>query len=115
MLEHLPEFGRYKLSLADDDELAARIAERTGEKPNGKKQGVPLLSWTAQREQTATLTDVMVSVRQQILAGQLKKGKAPPRVSPAPRPRTALQRAEARRDLTRHRSIVATVLPKGEG
>lgn len=76
---------------------------------------MPLLSWTAQREQTATLTDVLVSVRQQILAGQLKKGKAPPRVTPAPRPRTALQRAEARRDLTRHRSIVSKVLPGGEG
>lgn len=115
LVEHLPEFGRYKLSIADDDELAARIVARQNAAPEQARHGVPLLSWTPEREQTANLLDALTGVRQQVLAGQLGRGKKPPKVHPAPRPVTALQRAESRRSLARHHFIVSKVLPEGEG
>lgn len=117
LLEHLPEFGRYKLAVADDDELAAAILahRRNAPAPTGSGRRVPLMSWTEQRELAATLTDLLTSLRLQILAGQLPRGKKPPKVPPAARPRTALQRVEARSDLARHRLIVSQVLPRGEG
>ena len=111
----MPEFGRYKLTMADDDDLAARIVARRADAATESQRGVPLLSWTAEREQTANLLDALTGVRQQIHAGQLKPGKKPPKVGPTPRPRTALQRAETRRDLARHQFIVSKVLPGGEG
>lgn len=97
MLELLPEFGRYKLAIADDDDLADQAVSQRNDSAESKR-GVPLRSWTPEREQTANLIDVLLSVRQQILAGQLKKGRTPPKLQPSSRPRTALQRAEAKRD-----------------
>jgi hypothetical protein len=113
MVELLPEFGRYKLAVADDDDLAEQVVARRNGRPAPKAGGVSLQAWSPDREQTANLVDVLVSIRQQILAGQLKKGKKPPQVAPAPRPRTALQRAEQKRNRSHSAHLRSKLLPNG--
>lgn len=121
LIEHLPWHSAYKKALADDDEYAElllarkRTAERALRAAGRAVPSDPLISiadWDPEREQTAQLMDAIAVLRAAVIAPHMPRGKKPPKVRPAPRPDTALRRAERRAELEKHKSIVAKVLRK---
>ena len=73
-----------------------------------------LAEWTEMDDLRATLIDGFTLVQLAIAAANTPKGKRVPRFRPTPRPKTAWQRAQRRRDEAAHRDICAQVLPPPE-
>lgn len=59
----------------------------------------------------ATITDAANAIRQTVIAAQTPKGKRPPQFKPSPRPLTARERVEQRRDRQTVAEIVAIATP----
>jgi hypothetical protein len=122
IVEHLPWHSAYKKALADDDEYAERYlahqrlierSARAAGKPVPPEPPISIVDWDPEREQTALLLDALAVLRSAVIAPHMKRGKSP-KVQPAPRPETALRRAERRAQMETHKSIVAKVLRKKE-
>lgn len=120
LIEHLPWHSAYKKALADDDEIATRLLEqRRREEAEARRTGrkapahapISVADWDPEREQTAQLSDALSSLRLAVMAPNMPKGKRP-KAKPAPRPETAMARAERRAEMAQHKSIVAQVLRK---
>jgi hypothetical protein len=111
LLDQLPKWSRYKLALADDDELADLAHAAAGD---GGRGGRPRLSdWDPVEELRAEIRDGVGRIEAAIANSQRPKGKNPIRPKPSPRPMTAAQRAVRRADYATHQDIVSRVLPKG--
>lgn len=106
----MPKWSRYKLLLADDDELA-ELARGAGSGPAAR--GPRLADWDPVEELRAELRDTASRIEAAIANANRPKGKQPIRPKPAARPLTAAQRADRRADYTTHLDIVAKVLPRG--
>lgn len=106
----MPKWSRYKLLIADDDELAeqARAVPVSGPARGGR---VRLSEWDPVDELRAELRDLASRVEAAIANSVRPKGKQPARPKPAPRPMTAAQRADRRADYITHQDIVSKVLP----
>ena len=88
--------------MADDDELAERMPE-----PDGKSRGPRLSEYTAEAARLDVLADRMGELIGVVI--QLAGNKAP-RIRPAPRPETAMDRAQRRRAERRLGSLIDEVL-----
>ena len=105
-LKHLPRTSAYHQALAQDEELAARLANE----PQSKPGPPPLTEFGPDVQVLAELRDLAAA----LLAVTVKAhGGKPSKVKPYPRPETALQRARRRARFQQHRSVVARVLPPG--
>lgn len=111
LLDQLPKWSRYKLLLADDDDLA-ELARTDAPGTSGDRR-LRLSEWDPVEELRAELRDLGARVEAAIANANRPKGKRPIRPKPSPRPMTAAQRAERRADYHAHLDIVAKVLPRG--
>lgn len=64
--------------------------------------------WSVEVELLSTAVDRITELIQTVAASH---GAKPSRVTPQPRPRTAMERVEERERVRKHRSVVARVLP----
>jgi len=96
----------------DDDDVAAELIARGGDEVARKRsERFGLEGWTYERELLVGITEVLLSVRSTLIAVNTPKGKAPPKVKPLPRPRTAMDRVEAlQRQAARH-ELLAQLTP----
>lgn len=104
LVEQLPRHSRFAQALADDDELAARVVDRP-DQPTVPT--VRVTEWTPEREELAVVSD---RIGELIAVTIATRGGRPPKIPPRPRPRTALQRAAARRRRIAHEQLAARVL-----
>lgn len=105
----MPKWSRYKLALADDDELADLThTAHTGGKQAGRLR---LTEWDPVDELRAEIRDLGARLEAAIANTNRPKGKNPYRPKPSPRPMTAAQRAARRADYAIHQDIVSRVLP----
>jgi hypothetical protein len=110
LMDHLPPLSHFRRAVADDDDLARRAELAALGRPSSR--GAPSLAhWTEMDDLIATLTDGFTLVQLAIASANTPKGKSPPKFRPTPRPRSAWQRAQSRRDETVHQEIVAQLLP----
>lgn len=123
ILDRLPSHSWYSVSVTEDEEHAAMLAERLAAEPpsEGENAGPSLSSWTPE---VAVLTGVLDAVRRveyAVIAAQAGSKAAGQPPKPSPRPVTPLERALKRADFERrkakHEALVARVLrnrPKPE-
>lgn len=95
-----------QIALAQDEEAAEHQLAADDDAPSASNKP-PLESWSPEVEWLAANFDRMGELIQAVVAG-IPGGK-PPRIRPAPRPETALDRARRRRAWTRHDALVAEV------
>lgn len=103
-MEQLPAHGRYKAAIADDDELAQRMAELPVSKSFGMHE------WTPERALLTVIVEWLQALYSITVAANSTNGKGPP-VKPMPRPVTAVDRWEKRRSTEIGRSLLAQLLP----
>lgn len=103
-LRHLPRTSAYHQALAQDEELAEKLAND----PDSKPGPPPLTEFGPDVQVLAELRDLVAS----LIAVTIKAhGGKPSKVKPYPRPDTAIQRARRRARFRQHQSVVARVLP----
>lgn len=103
-LEHLPRTSAYHTAVAEDEELAERLATE----PPPPSRPPPLREFGPEVQALAEVRDLLAN----LIAVTVKAhGGKPPKVKPYPRPETALQRSRRRRRLHQHRALVDRVLP----
>jgi hypothetical protein len=95
--------------MADDDELQRYREEHTPS--HGKPRPARLTEWTALDELISTIVDVGNMIRTTIAQANAPKGKRYT-FKPTRRPKTAAQRAEARKERDTVAEIVQMVRPK---
>lgn len=103
-LAHLPRTSEYHAALADDEELAARLADEPPQ-PVGSP---PLTEFSPEVQVLAEVRDLLAA---QLAVLVKVNGGKPAKVKPYPRPVTALQRMRLRARFSRHRDLVKRVLP----
>jgi hypothetical protein len=103
LIDHLPRNSAYIEAVADDDELAERLADEQQE-----STGPRMSDWSPEREALADVVDMLGSVIQAVIAAA---GVRPPTVSRSERPQTAFDRARKRRRDRRHLELVGMLLP----
>jgi hypothetical protein len=88
----------------DDPELAEFLASQDAPPP---RPGRPALSeWTPE---VSTLTAILDRLGEVVVAVVAGAGGKPPKLTPAPRPRTALEAGRAAVRKSRHEALVAEV------
>lgn len=102
-IDNLPRNSAYVEAVSLDEELAAAAAEHKGEARRGRT--VRMRDWSPELEMATVMADRLGDAIQAIIAVQ---GGKPPRISPLPRPRTAVEKltgpeAQARKVLARVR------------
>lgn len=103
-LEHLPRTSAYHTAVAEDEDLAERLAAE----PPPPHRPPPLREFGPEVQVLAELRDLVVN----LIAVTVKAhGGKPTKVKPYPRPEPAVQRERRRRQLQQHRALVARVLP----
>jgi hypothetical protein len=104
-LDHLPRTSAYHTAVAEDEDLAKRLAT---EPPPPSNRPPPLSEFGPEVQVLAELRDLIAN----LIAVTVKAhGGKPSKVKPYPRPETAVQRERRRRRLQQHRALVARVLP----
>lgn len=103
-LRHLPRTSAYHQALAQDEDLAERLAND----PDSKPGPPPLTEFGPEVQVLAELRDLVAA----LIAVTVKAhGGKPSKTKPYPRPETAIQRARRRARFRQHQSVVARVLP----
>lgn len=110
LADNLPPYSKYKLALANDDELQRYRERRFNGKPPPPRPP-SLADWTVEDEIMTVLHDGFSMIRYTLVALQTQKGKSPPKFTPARRPMTAAERAERRRDQDAHHDILRKARP----
>jgi hypothetical protein len=90
--------------MCDDEHLAALMLDQ----PASPGQGRRISEWSPELEMLTNLYDRAGELIAAVVAAA---GAKPPKVRPAARPTTALQRVRRRQHLAAHRSLVARLLP----
>lgn len=97
--------------LNDDDDLADRILalqRASGEKPKPSEHST---EWSSVREGLARIEDaVHLLTTATLVAARIQN---PPKIPPAARPTTAMQRARSRAAMASHTRLVEKLLPEG--
>jgi hypothetical protein len=99
----MPMSSAFREAMLDDPEVAEELAKQ----PEPKGPGRPRLSEFDTH--TALLTDILDRLGDVFAAVVATGGNKPPTIKPAPRPLTGVAKARERRDLERHRDLVAEV------
>lgn len=107
LVNRLPAWSNFGRALADDDELHRWREDQRGPKTPEKPRRIS--DWTDFDELIATITDLGNALRTTIIAANSEKGKGP-KFKPLARPKTAAERAEARRDRETVADIIAIAL-----
>lgn len=107
-LPRLPRHGHYYASVLDHEESAAELL-RGG--PASTRFG--MLGWTYERDLLTSILDSMAHLNATLIQVNSKDGQRPT-VNPSPRPRTAIDRLEAREALEAHRQRVRMWAPRPE-
>jgi len=92
LIQFLPWHSKYKLAIADDPELGqlAAAAIKDLDDLDTAAVEIPLRDWDPFRDMTTGLQDKLSEVVIACLAPHMK---TPPKMTPAPRPKTARQKA----------------------
>lgn len=105
-LEHLPRTSAYHTAIAEDEDLAKRLA---AEPPPPSNRPPPLSEFGPEVQVLAELRDLIAH----LIAVTVKAhGGKPTKVKPYPRPETAVQRERRWRRLQQHRALADRVLPR---
>lgn len=105
IIDRLPRHSHYVGELYDDDDLAPYLAEMPTKKHFG------LTGWSSEIELLTSISGLLEAILSRTIAGQSKNGKGP-KVTPSPRPRTAIDRLEQKNLERQHESIVSQLIPK---
>lgn len=106
-IDRLPRDSQYVEALTSDEEWAVAVLEHEpGEQPPSRR----MAEWSTEVE---LLTSVLDAVRENTRAVVAAAGGKPGKFHPAPRPRTALERARRRRRQVVHDRLTAKLLPNG--
>lgn len=106
LIDWLPRNCAYVEALSEDDEVAEEVL-RHPENKKARGAGPRVSEWSPELERLTDLFDRMGEVMVAVVASS--GGKAP-KVRPAPRPRTAIDRLRERKRYEHHRKTVARVL-----
>lgn len=101
----LPRSSAYTEAMAGDEELAQHLPDR-GDEPAAPQRRMS--EYTAEVELLSVVADRLAEVVNVIIA--VNRGR-PGKVTPMPRPVTAMDRLRRRRREHNHKSLVARVLP----
>lgn len=104
----MPRDSAYIEALANDDE-AAQVLAAIPEHETGK--GPRLSEWSPERERLDAIYDRLGEVVQAVVGSN---GGRPPKIRPAQRPSTAVDRARRQLAFKQHQSLVARLLPHKE-
>lgn len=107
LIDRLPRNSGYVEAVANDDLVAEQILDRP--QPEGEKPQRRMSEYSADVEMLSVIAD-RLSEMINVLAAV--NGAKPGPMQHAPRPVTALERVRERRRVTKHRAIVARVLPR---
>lgn len=105
-LERLPRHSHFHAALLEDEETAASLSERS-EHTTGS---FGMVGWTYERELLTTICDLLLQLHATFIQANSEDGHRPP-VDPMPRPKTALDRVEARMAREAHRQRVRLLRP----
>lgn len=108
VVDHLPRDSAYMQALTDDDDWAEAVLR---DPPDESKPAVPtvrLADWSPELEMLTNLYDRLGEL---VRVVAMSAGGKPRKAQPAPRPRTALDRARARRRKAQHNRLVEHMLP----
>jgi hypothetical protein len=99
LVARLPEHSHYKAALVQDERYAEAVlaTEQAGTMPHHQ----PLVGWTREAAVIADLFDRLTALM----------ASDPGKVTPYPRPKTAVDRARADAALARHKARVRLMLP----
>jgi hypothetical protein len=108
LIDHLPSNSAFHAAIADDEDYARQVLEL--EEREGRPAAAPprLDEFSPEVRALAVIADKLSYLASIQVA---RAGKTPPKSEPYPRPVTALDRVRRRRDMARHRSVVARLLP----
>lgn len=107
----LPPDSRYMAALYDDDDMvAAYIAEHGHPEPS--RTDLTLEGWTPERAQLVSLTEAVMGMHRTLIAIHSKT--QPPEAPKLPRPRTAWDRFERRKNVHEARSLIERFAPQQE-
>lgn len=104
LIDRLPRHSHYVGELYDDDEIAPILADM----PKSKHFG--LTGWSSEIELLTSICGLLEALLSRTIAGQTKNGKGP-KVSPQPRPHTALDRLDQKNLERQHEELVTLLLP----
>jgi hypothetical protein len=107
LIDALPRNSHFVEALADDDDLAEHLLCQPG---NSGRAAAPMSQFSLELEMATNTYDRLGELIQAVTAAA---GAKPPKIVAYPRPRTATDRVRARRARTKHRSLVARLLPNG--
>lgn len=114
--ERLPPGCQYRAAMADDDELAARIAEVHGPPSKRRKRNRPALAgWTTEVSYLHQIANGLGRVQWAVFAAQAEKGKRGSVPKGAKGPETADDRYERMDAAREHTEIVDQVLVRRGG
>jgi hypothetical protein len=112
LIDHLPRNSAYFQALSNDDLFAAQMLDQEDTAKAGAKRAMS--EWSVEVELLSSLLDRVGELISVTLAAA--GAKKPPKVTPAPRPATAVERVRNRRRWEKHQWLTARMLPhKREG
>jgi hypothetical protein len=106
-IDRLPRDSLFVEALTSDEEWAAAVLES---EPDEQPPTRRMAEWSAEVE---LLTSVLDAVRENTRAVVAVAGGKPGRFHPAPRPKTALEKARGRKRRLIHERLTAKLLPNG--
>jgi hypothetical protein len=107
LIDALPRNSFFVEALADDDDLAEQLLRQPA---SGGRAAAPMSQFSLELEMATNTYDRLGELIQAVTAAA---GAKPPKIVAYPRPRTATDRVRARHARTKHRSLVARLLPNG--
>jgi hypothetical protein len=105
ILDRLPLSSAYREAWIDDPEVAEAIASQ----PEPPSTGRPRLPLSEYDTHASLLADVLDRLGDVVSVLMQQNGGKPPKVPPAPRPETGVERARRRLEDKRHADLVAEV------
>ena len=105
LIDRLPAWSAFSEARLSDPEFAEQV-ERLATETKGPPPPPPLSEFTPQ---VAMLADIMDRLGDVVIATIASQGGKPPKIPPAPRPKTAVDRLRAQREREAHESLVAEV------
>lgn len=109
LADQLPPHSRFKAAMMDDDEFAARIGVSDESDEPGKRAKMSLEGYDPLLAKVTDVCDLLIGLRETLIAVNSEKGKAPKGTKYMPRPETAfdrLRRAERQKKLNELRNIL---------
>lgn len=104
IIDHLPRDSAYFEAVADDDELAERVAANPPKEQGPRRR---MTDWSPTVELLSAILDRLAELTQTVAA---LGGAKPRKVPRAPHPVTAVDRARTRRRFEKHQKLTARVL-----